>query len=93
MTSRVLKLRRPDVCVGCGTSLEGGEEAWWDAIAKTVTCLACQQRDEALEEIDTSELDRGHAGASAGREYDRRKTNRETRVRNVTRTSAGCCCG
>jgi hypothetical protein len=84
MASRILKLRRPDVCHLCGTSLEAGEEGWWDAGAKTVTCLGCHEpAAQTPEANETLQLDRGRAGASAAREYERRRTNRQTGVREA----------
>jgi hypothetical protein len=74
-------LKRADVCVTCGSSLGKGDAAWWDAGAKSVTCLDCHRSVEVAEPVELPELDRGIAGESAGREYQRRKANRETRVR------------
>jgi hypothetical protein len=42
-TSRVLKLRKPDVCAQCGTAVAQGESAWWDAATKLVWCLTCRE--------------------------------------------------
>jgi Nuclease-related domain len=38
---KVLALRRPDTCAGCGTDLPAGTKAAWDAEARTVRCLPC----------------------------------------------------
>jgi hypothetical protein len=51
-----------------------------------VTCASCLQRAAQATSSDASEpvstvLDRGRPGASAGREYRRRRSNREARVR------------
>lgn len=90
MASRILKLRRSDVCVSCGSSLEASTEAWWDAGTKTVTCLACHgHTSRAPNTTDPELLDRGHAGASARREHERRKTNREATVRDAHRHIGG----
>jgi hypothetical protein len=82
---RTLKLRRADVCVGCGTELSAGTAAWWDAEARTVTCLTCHTTlspsSPALEPLEVEVFARGDAGASLGREYDRRRAKREQRVR------------
>jgi hypothetical protein len=45
VASRFLDLRRPDTCVACGSSLEAGSRAWWNADQKTVTCVSCTQRE------------------------------------------------
>lgn len=83
--SRSLKLRRTDTCVSCGAALTAGAVAYWDAEAKTVTCLTCQGEitsvSEARPQEDVSaapgELDRGTAGASARRRYERLHKRRE----------------
>jgi hypothetical protein len=80
MASRMLKLRRPDVCVACGCALPAGAEAWWDAGTRTVTCAGC--RGTAAEPA-LPELDRGRAGASVAREHARRRSNRERRTRDA----------
>jgi hypothetical protein len=70
MPSRVMRLRRDDVCRSCTTWIEKGAEAYWDAEARRVTCLRCLR-----------EIDRGDPGASAVREHRRRRANREARTR------------
>lgn len=59
----------------CGAELSKGAQAYWDSEAKTVTCLACLRPDQA-----SAVVDRGHAGASAGREWHRRHDAREARI-------------
>ena len=84
MPSRTLKLRRPGVCAACGKDLQAGGTGWWDPAAKTVTCSDCH--DLAAAGADAPGIatpDRGTAGASAGREHERRRTKRETSVRNA----------
>lgn len=86
MPSRVLNLRRADTCCVCGGPTPAGTRAYWSAEARTVTCLDCLRaeppRTEALPATQASgELDRGRAGASAEREFERRRDNREARTR------------
>lgn len=81
VASRVLKLRRPDDCIACGSALSPGAEAWWDAEAKTVTCLNCHEG--AVGEPTPVVLDRGRPGASAEREHQRRKHHREEGTRQA----------
>lgn len=77
--SRSLKLRRADICVSCGVGLAAGTVAYWDAEAKTVTCITCWGENAPVLEatgtedppVAPSELDRGTAGASARRRYER----------------------
>jgi hypothetical protein len=84
MPSRTLKLRRPDVCTVCGKDLQAGETGWWDPAAKTVTCSDCHELAAAGADVHGSATPgRGTAGASAGREHERRRTKRETRVRSA----------
>lgn len=82
MASRMLKLRRPDVCVVCGSALAAGSRAGWDAAARTVTCGTCLERAvaPAVAHVALAEIDRGQPGASIAREYERRKRNREART-------------
>ncbi len=92
-SSRVLSLRRPDTCCACVRAIAAGTHAWWDARTRTVTCLDCRAaaapRAERRNETRQDEspvpgavpLDRGRAGASADREYLRRRRNREARTR------------
>jgi hypothetical protein len=90
--SRRLKLRRPDRCVVCGASLAPGTFAYWDAEAKTVTCLECLGTATAgackletanpIAEPEVSALDRGVAGASARRRYELLHSRREQRSRD-----------
>jgi hypothetical protein len=97
MASRTLKLRGPAVCVVCGTALPAGSRARWDDTTRTVTCAACvessaEPRVESSaepkaqagpEESTQPALDRGQAGASIAREYQRRKRNRESHTRKT----------
>lgn len=88
--SRSLKLRRADTCVSCGVALAAGTVANWDAEAKTVTCLACRGESTSVpvapapEEAPAAarELERGTAGASARRRYERLHEQREQAARN-----------
>jgi hypothetical protein len=45
--SRWMNLRRPGTCKVCGSAIPGGELAYWDASARTVTCekLRCRKAD------------------------------------------------
>ncbi len=85
MSSRIIILRRADVCCACGRPLPAGTRASWVADRRTVTCMACHAKSATgrVERMRRdSELDRGRAGASAEREYLRRRRNRETRTRH-----------
>ena len=62
----MISLRRAGTCASCAVQLEAGVEAGWDSVARTITCLTCLQSAAA------GALDRGTAGISAQREYERR---------------------
>lgn len=86
MPSKKLKLRRPDVCVKCGDALPAGTPAWWDSDTRTVTCTPCggsgTPAPAPVPEAPAA-LDCGQPGASLVCEYERRKTNRESRTREA----------
>lgn len=82
MASRVLKLRRPGRCAACGDELPAGARARWDAEARTVTCPDCPGASVAPPGHQAP-VDRGTAGASAIREHERRRRNREQRTREA----------
>jgi Nuclease-related domain len=68
-----LCLRQPDRCAVCGHELVAGDEAIWDLVSRTVTCLGCDRGEAPVVE--------GRAGASALREYERRRQVREQHAR------------
>lgn len=76
--SAVLSLRWPGRCSVCGKTLAAGERAQWDASPRRITCLECVAAITAGKRID---LDTGTPGASAQREYQRRRAARELRAR------------
>lgn len=55
--SRTLKLRRADECVRCSTDLPAGAAAYWDAEAKTVTCLGCHGSDQPAGAIESTDVE------------------------------------
>jgi hypothetical protein len=79
---RALKLRWAGTCVTCGSVLPAGTPAWWDPTTKRVTCTRCRTHEAggATTSVAPIQLDRGRAGASVGREYQRRRHNRESRT-------------
>jgi hypothetical protein len=85
--SKRLRLRRADRCARCGQEFSPGDEALWYAEVKLVTCLECpgDVPDDGANEVDPaggSEVKAGTAGASAQREYDRRRQKREDHGRD-----------
>jgi hypothetical protein len=66
--SRILALRRADICVRCGSEVAAGTEALWDPGPRSVTCLTCVT---------------GTPGGAARREYQRRHDRREQHARDA----------
>jgi Nuclease-related domain len=85
VASRILKLRRPDVCCICGAALSAGARAGWDATTRKVTCAACLEMATAPAPAGATPvaLDRGQPGASIAREHERRRRNREAHTREA----------
>jgi hypothetical protein len=82
MAWRKLKLQWAAECSGCGSALPSGADAWWDTATRAVMCPRCRASElgEPAERGGHAQLDRGRPGASVGREYLRRRHNRETRT-------------
>jgi hypothetical protein len=83
----LLKLRWAAQCSECGNALPAGTHARWDPSTHSVACTSCASAaPDPIAAVPGSspalELDRGRAGASAQREYLRRKRNREARIRS-----------
>jgi hypothetical protein len=72
---RQLRLRYAGACILCGVRLDKGSYALYDEAARTVRCIQCSA------EASGSLGDAGVAGASAHREYERRRAAREARVK------------
>lgn len=68
-----MRLRYAGTCRLCDRSLDAGADAVYERGSKTVRCVDC-----AIEALDAGP---GAAGASARREYERRKEGREKRIR------------
>jgi len=67
-----MRLRYAGKCRLCDRSLEAGADAVYERGSKTVRCVACAEPTDG---------DVGAAGASARREYERRRNSREQRIR------------
>lgn len=84
-----MKLRYPGVCRVCGAELAARQEAIYERASKTVRCVECPTEaalaEEALGELEmdpeSALQESGAAGASALREYERRKTRRDEQIR------------
>lgn len=73
-----MRLRYVGTCTECGITLLAKTEAIYDPSTKTVRCLS---HDPTPRESTPLPIDPGTPGASARREYERRKAKREKRVR------------
>jgi hypothetical protein len=92
-TTKRMKLRYAGVCRICGVEVPAGVAAVYDKVAKNVICMGCIVKPVAsgpvngvvpvmLNPVPVDELEVvvGVAGASARREYERRKTNDDRHV-------------
>jgi hypothetical protein len=81
-TDKRMRLRYAGTCRVCGESLPAKAEAIYERSSRTVRCLT---HDDAAQEAAVDEvpetLDSGTPGASARREFERRKARREQRIR------------
>jgi hypothetical protein len=78
------RVKYDGTCSRCGIALRAGVVAVYDRSTRTIHCVACPVGDSpaaVAPEPRTPALDAGVAGGSARREYERRKLNRETRIR------------
>ena len=83
-----MRLRYPGTCRVCGVELAAGAEAIYERTSKTVRCVShdavAPLRFPSLKVVDEAALDvveSGTAGASARREFERRKAARDQRIR------------
>jgi hypothetical protein len=72
-TDKRMRLRFAGTCRLCDEPLPAGSDAVYDRATKTVRCVQCPN--------PSAEPDADVAGASARREYERRKQGREQRIR------------
>jgi hypothetical protein len=77
---RQIRLRYPALCSRCEAQLAAGVEAWWDSDRKQALCLDHPLVADPVS-TEVPELALGVAGASAQREFERRRTRREDRIR------------
>ena len=93
---RRLRLRRADTCCICRQAMAAGTEGWWDATARTVTCLPCLTAGPAVAVEVTDPVvstptpaptpapsPSGSAGASAARIGQRGHDRRKSRIREA----------
>jgi hypothetical protein len=86
-----MKLRYAGTCRLCGTGLPARAEAVYERATRTVRCITCavvakpvgigQSQPDRTDPQPREDADRGIAGSSARREYERRKSKDEERLR------------
>lgn len=93
MASRLIALRYAGRCSACSVEVPAKAKAWWDRDTKSIRCQSCGSADgipteavpvpepEPAQEPGTAPpRTTAPAGASALREYERRKAKREKQV-------------
>lgn len=83
--TELIRLRYPAICAVCGADLPPRSRARWDRETKQATCATCAGGKGTQAET----LDRGTAGASAARRYERLHERREKRAREQYGRLAG----
>lgn len=90
--AKVMRLRYAGICATCGATLAKGEKAEWNPSTRKVTCARCQAERPGEEgpcvignqpagsPREEVSVDSGEAGASAGREFQRRHDKRQQRI-------------
>ncbi len=83
-TNKRMRLRYAGTCRLCGAELSEREEAIYERASKSVRCVECPLAEAVSPPAvlpEPSIVESGVAGASAQREYERRKLKREQRIR------------
>ena len=75
-----MRLRYAGVCRVCGVELPAKVEAIYERTTKTVRCVSHDMRPAVVPAV-VEVVESGTAGASARREFERRKARREERIR------------
>lgn len=91
-----MRLRYAGRCRMCGIELPARSDAIYERAAKTVRCVTCSGVASVVSEEPTNapsepprRVDSGIPGASARREFERRRTLREDRIRSEHRRLGG----
>lgn len=72
-----MRLRYAGTCRVCGAALDARTEAIYERSLRSVRCVTCSPTTSPT----PAPVESGTAGASARREYERRRTRREDRIR------------
>jgi hypothetical protein len=76
-----MRLRYAGTCRICGIELPAKVDAIYDRSSKTVRCVEHEHRPPDAPAVDLESVEVGTPGGSARREFERRKTAREERIR------------
>ncbi|MGD0742103.1 MAG: nuclease-related domain-containing protein [Acidimicrobiales bacterium] len=93
MAAKIIRLRYAGTCSGCGMPLPASTKAWWDADARSVTCVDCASDNDAegdptdpptavetALQVAPTRPHVGQAGASAQCAYEKRHQRREAKI-------------
>ncbi|HEY3530159.1 MAG TPA: hypothetical protein VGK78_13520 [Nocardioides sp.] len=78
-----MRLRYAGTCRSCGADLPAGTDALYERSSKTVSCLSHGATSDANRLPHPEAIDPGVPGASARREFERRRVRREERIRTA----------
>jgi len=79
---RPWRVKYDGACSRCGIALRAGEVAVYEGPTNSIRCVECPTPAQEPAATPEPDVDAGVAGGSARREYERRKANRETRVKD-----------
>jgi hypothetical protein len=54
---KLLKIKRPDVCVACAVAMPIGTQAYWNPEQRTLTCLSCREATTPVAPNSTPNLE------------------------------------
>jgi hypothetical protein len=86
---KLMRLRFDGVCRVCGLALPARTEAVYERATKTVRCADHAGAPDVEAPDDEAVIEVGTPGASARREFERRKARREQRIRDRHRRLGG----
>jgi hypothetical protein len=84
--AKLMNIRRPDVCVGCGAQLDAGTEAYWIAAERVVRCVTCHGGPTPV--VAKVETVQDAAGRSAQQEYEKRSARELARKQQAVAEDA-----
>lgn len=94
MATKLMSIRRPDVCASCAEPLPARTRAWWDDVERHVTCTGCRTAEGDTTAVPSARrdaagagtllpppvpVDPGVGGRSAQEQYERRAAGHRRR--------------